>query len=201
MTEICDPFAGWHAIGHLWAYCRGMEEACIEVELKGIAVTTALVRVNPSFESEQVVEISEGSFKEYSENGTTWKVYCDGVNMSQMLASIRICYDEAVTVPCSDHETQAACEAAGCYWYGGACHSTADGDAYELPLYGSVTVLGNTFTNTKLRNCTSHNTSGGLGSEDPCGWRGWRHLCSRKPGTSGLHLYDWRHHGRHIYVA
>jgi len=93
MTEICDPFAGWHAIGHLWAYCRGMEEACIEVELKGIAVTTALVRVNPSFESEQVVEISEGSFKEYSENGTTWKVYCDGVNMSQMLASIRICYD------------------------------------------------------------------------------------------------------------
>ncbi len=94
MTEICDPFAGWSAIGHLWAHCRGAEEACIEVELIGIAATTALVRVNPSFESEKTVEISEGSFKEYSENGTTWRVYCDGVNMSQMLASIRICYDE-----------------------------------------------------------------------------------------------------------
>lgn len=93
-TEICDPYAGWNAIGHLWAHCRGLEEACIEVELKGIAATTALVKVNPSFESEKTVEISEGSFKEYSENGTTWRVYCDGVNMSQMLASIRICYDE-----------------------------------------------------------------------------------------------------------
>ena len=93
-TEICDPFSGWYAIGHLWAHCRGAEEACIEVELIGIAATTALVKVKPSFESEKTVEISEGSFKEYSENGTTWRVYCDGVNMSQMLASIRICYDE-----------------------------------------------------------------------------------------------------------
>jgi hypothetical protein len=96
MTEICDPFAGWHAIGHLWAHCRGAEDACIEVELKVISATTALVRINPSFESEKTVEIPEGSFKEYSENGTTWRVYCDGVNMSQMLASIRICYDEDV---------------------------------------------------------------------------------------------------------
>jgi hypothetical protein len=150
MTEICDPFAGWHAIGHLWAHCRGAEDACIEVELKGIAATTALVKVKPSFESEKTVEISEGSFKEYSENGTIWRVYCDGVNISQMLASIRICYDENATIPCSDHETQAACEAAGCYWYGGSCNSTPEGEGYELPLYGSVTVFGNTFTNTKL---------------------------------------------------
>ncbi len=96
MAENCDPMAGWSPIGHTWAHCRGAEEACIEAELIGIAGETALVKVMPTFESEKVVEITEGSFKGYSENGTTWRVYCDGVNMSQMLASIRICYDAEV---------------------------------------------------------------------------------------------------------
>ncbi len=94
MVEICDPFAGWSAIGHVWAYCRGAEEACIEVELLGMTEGTALVKVMPTFGSEKVEEIPEGFFKEYSENGTTWRVYCDGANLSEMLASIRICYDE-----------------------------------------------------------------------------------------------------------
>ena len=94
MPEICDPLAGYGDIGHVWAHCRGTEEACIEVELIGIAGDTALVKVMPTFGSERVEEITEGSHKEYSENGTTWRVYCDGVNMSQMLARIVICYDE-----------------------------------------------------------------------------------------------------------
>ena len=93
MAENCDPLGGWGAVGHIWAHCRGLEEACIEVELKGISATHALVDVKPTFESARVEEIPEGSFKEYTENGTTWRVYCDGVNMSAMLASIRICYD------------------------------------------------------------------------------------------------------------
>jgi len=150
MSENCDPLGGWGTIGHVWAHCRGAEEACIEATLINMSETHALVRVSPTFESERVEEIAPGSFKEYTEDGATWRVYCDGVNMGQMLASIRICYDEDVTVPCSDYETQATCEAAGCYWYGDACHSTPEDEGYELPLYGSVTVFGNTFTNTKL---------------------------------------------------
>lgn len=93
MAENCDPMAGWFGIGHAWAHCRGAEEACIEATLIGISGTAALVKVEPTFASEKVEEIPEGSFKEYNENGTVWRVYCDGVNMSQMLASIRICYD------------------------------------------------------------------------------------------------------------
>lgn len=93
MTEICDPLGGWGNIGHTWAHCRGAEEACIEATLIGISGITALVKVEPTFAGEKFEEILEGSFKEYNENGTTWRVYCDGVNMSQMLASIRICYD------------------------------------------------------------------------------------------------------------
>lgn len=96
MAEICDPLGGWFGIGHIWAHCRGVEEACIEAELIGIAAGTALVKVKPSFGSEKVEEITEGSFKEYNENGITWRVYCDGVNMSMMLADIRICYDDTV---------------------------------------------------------------------------------------------------------
>ena len=150
MAEICDPLSGWGTIGHVWAHCREGEAACIEAELIGIRAGTALVQVNPTFEPEKMEEIKEGSFKEYNENGTIWRVYCHGANMDQAIADIVICYDEEIIVPCSDHETQTTCEAAGCYWYGGACHSTPEGDAYELPLYGSVTVFGNTFTNTKL---------------------------------------------------
>jgi len=96
MTENCDPLAGWSPTGHTWAHCRGAEEACIEATLINMSSTHALVKVEPTFASEIVEEILEGSFKEYNENGTTWRVYCDGVNMSQMLASIRICYDETV---------------------------------------------------------------------------------------------------------
>ena len=94
MVEICDPLSGWGTIGHVWAHCRGLEEACIEAELMGISATTALVKVMPTFGPERVEEITEGSYKEYNENGTVWRVHCLGVNMSQMLADIVICYDE-----------------------------------------------------------------------------------------------------------
>ena len=179
MAENCDPLGGWFGIGHAWAHCRGAEEACIVVELKGISATDALVNVNPTFQAEKIEQIAPGTYKEYAEDGWRWRVHCDGVNMSQMLASIRICYEEAEPTPCSthlttaeceaagcfwyngachseaeptpctDHATQAACEAAGCYWYDGSCHGTPEG-GYELPLYGSVSALGHTFTNTKL---------------------------------------------------
>jgi hypothetical protein len=96
MTEICDPLAGWSPIEHTWAHCRGAEAACIEVTLINMSSTHALVKVEPTFASEKVEEIPEGSFKEYNENGTTWRVYCDGVNMSEMLASIRICYEAGI---------------------------------------------------------------------------------------------------------
>jgi len=92
VAEICDPLSGWGTIGNAWAHCRGLEEACITAELMGISSTTALVKVMPTFGSEITEEIAEGSYKEYNENGTVWRVYCDDVNMSEMLASIRICY-------------------------------------------------------------------------------------------------------------
>jgi hypothetical protein len=97
MTEICDPLAGYFGIGYVWAFCRGGEEACIEVQLIGLSAENALVRVIPSFGSERVEEIPKGSYKEYSENGITWRVYCDGINFGMAkLANIRICYDTEV---------------------------------------------------------------------------------------------------------
>jgi len=41
-----------------------MEEACIEVELKGIAVTTALVRVNPGAGGRDLGGIFQGVQRE-----------------------------------------------------------------------------------------------------------------------------------------
>jgi hypothetical protein len=149
MTEICDPFGGWGGIGHVWAHCRGLEDACVEVELLGISSTHALVKIIPSWTSARTAEIAPGSYEEYNENGTVWRVYCNGVNMSQMLAKIEICYEEAATVPCSDHETQADCEAAGCYWYGGACHSTPENG--EEPPEGTTEI--GMRTELQSRNC------------------------------------------------
>lgn len=178
MAESCDPLGGWFGVGHAWAHCRGAEEACIVAELRDVFAEEALVKVTPTFQGEAFVRIAPGEFKEYTEDGWRWRVYCDGVNLSLMIADIRICYEEAPIpcsthlttaeceaagcywydgschseaepTPCISHATQAACEAAGCYWYDGSCHGTPEG-GYELPLYGSVSALGHTFTNTKL---------------------------------------------------
>ena len=46
MAEICDPFGGWERTDHLWAHCRGDEEACVTVELLGIGETHALVKIH-----------------------------------------------------------------------------------------------------------------------------------------------------------
>ena len=97
MAEICDPYAGWHGIHHKWAHCRGGEEACLTIELLAVTDAYAYVGVDRSWAAKQGRAIDRGSYIEYFEGDTRWRVYCDGVNTSQDLASIRICYEEAET--------------------------------------------------------------------------------------------------------
>lgn len=45
--------------------------------------------------------------------------------------------------PCTDRLTQEECEAAGCYWYDGACHSTPEVPPIppiDLPALGGIAV-------------------------------------------------------------
>lgn len=94
MTEkICDPLAGWSGIGHLWAHCRDGEDACITCELLQVTSTYAYVGVDRTWAAKEGQMISPETYVEYLEDGTVWRVYCDGVNTSQNLASIRICYE------------------------------------------------------------------------------------------------------------
>lgn len=95
MTEICDPYAGWYGIHHMWAQCRGGEEACLTIELLVVDEAYASVGVDPSWGERHTAFIDKGSYIEYTEGSTVWRVYCDGVNTSQNLASIRICYEES----------------------------------------------------------------------------------------------------------
>ena len=99
MAEICDPYAGWHGIHHKWAHCRGGEEACLTIELLAVTDAYAYVGVDRSWAAKQGRAIDRGSYIEYFEGDTRWRVYCDGVNTSQDLASIRICYEEAEETP------------------------------------------------------------------------------------------------------
>ena len=128
MTETCDPDAGWFGKGHTWALCRGVEDYCVEATLVDVSSTQARLTVSRTGESDRNEIITSGSYKEYSEGDYTWRVYVNGVNKSQALASVKICYRKEGTTPpptsCSDHNTAAACEAAGCYWYNGACHGS-----------------------------------------------------------------------------
>ena len=139
--ENCDPLAGWFGKTHFWAHCRGYEDACISVELIDVSETQARVMIRPSWRSADECFIRSGEYEEYTENGYIWRVYCDGVWQSSALANIRICFksDDTPPVPCSDHETQTACEAAGCNWYDGACHGTPDPDT--PPAIGNATEM------------------------------------------------------------
>jgi len=134
MSENCDPLAGWAGLNHKWAHCRGGEDACITIELLSVTDKYAYVGVDRSWADKEGRGIDKDSYIEYTENDTVWHVYCDGVNKSQNLASIRICYEEADEPEpepdpyCRDFTDQSNCERAGCYWYGGACHGSPEGD-------------------------------------------------------------------------
>lgn len=93
MTEICDPYAGWYGLNHKWAQCRGHEDACITCELLQVTSTYAYVGVDRTWAAKEGQMISPGEYVEYTEGTTVWRIHCDGVNTSQNLASIRICYE------------------------------------------------------------------------------------------------------------
>lgn len=93
MTEVCDNFSGWFGAEHVWAHCRDGESACLLVELRKVEDSKAYLRIMPSWQDGRDYErIGVGDFVEYTESGTRWKIYCDNLNQSQQLASIRICY-------------------------------------------------------------------------------------------------------------
>lgn len=103
--ENCDPLAGWFGKGHVWAHCRGFEDACVTVELIDMSETQARVNVLPSWRApDNDVFIRQGEYAEYTESGHIWRVHCDGVWQSSALASIRICYvgDETPPEPTPD---------------------------------------------------------------------------------------------------
>ena len=134
MTETCDPNAGWFGKGHTWALCRGVEDYCIEATLVDVSETQARLTVSRIGESDRDEIIASGSYKEYTESDYTWRVYVNGVNKSQALASVRICYSKNETpATCTDYETKDACEAAGCYWYDGSCHASPQGGGGTTP--------------------------------------------------------------------
>lgn len=94
MTEICDDYAGWHGLNHIWSHCRGGEEACLSIELLAVESGYAYVGVDRSWADKQGMYIDVDSYIEYFEGDTRWRVYCDGTSTSQNAASIRICYEE-----------------------------------------------------------------------------------------------------------
>ena len=91
---ICDPYAGWHGIGHEWAHCRGDEDECLTVELLSVGSGYAYVGTERSWEGREGIFINSGSYHEYQENGRWWRIYCDGVVTSMEQANIRICYED-----------------------------------------------------------------------------------------------------------
>jgi len=97
MSENCDPYTGWFGINHKWAHCRDGEEACLTIELLSVTTEYAYVGVAPSWDESHGTSIKKGSYIEYLEGDTTWRVYCDGVNTSQNLANIRICCTKETT--------------------------------------------------------------------------------------------------------
>jgi len=127
---VCDPNAGWHGKGWIWSRCRGDEEACLSVELLMVGVGYAYVGTDRSWEGRQGAYINVGEPLEYLEGNRLWQIHCDGAVESMQEANIRICYEDIPDQP-PDPEPD-----------------TPGG--YELPLYGSTSVFGWTFTNTRL---------------------------------------------------
>ena len=99
---VCDPYAGWGAINNKWAHCRGGEDACLTAELATLGPTYAYVGIWTSWGVWEGRAIHKGSFVEYEENGTVWRVHCDGLVHSMNQANIRICYIPSEAPPDAD---------------------------------------------------------------------------------------------------
>jgi len=96
--KVCDPFQGWENIGHVWAHCRGLEDACVEVELIDVSETQAQIKITRTFGEEEIYFIDDGEvygFWESTSNSPYWTITCNGVSKSMAAASIEICYEEA----------------------------------------------------------------------------------------------------------
>ena len=98
MTWNCDPFGGWYDLGHIWGHCRGYEEGCVEVEFFRFSTTDPnkiRVIITPTWGDPFYEYMVDGdSITVPGDSGYEWKVECRGVNSSQQLASIYICYQE-----------------------------------------------------------------------------------------------------------
>jgi len=128
MDESCGATSGWFSVGHIWWHTKGMEESSVDAELIDVSTSQVRMLVRTSWGVTDDAIIGKGSHETYQEpGGPVWRVYCDDVSVSMSAASIRICYTtEPEPKVCSDYTNQVDCNAAGCYWYDGACHGTPD---------------------------------------------------------------------------
>jgi len=122
--------------------CGFMEITLKDVNYIGDQIYTA---INGSFfERDDHFLFAVDTPVSYHDEGCkeTWTVTFIG-SPGTGIATIKLCVvadeDEPPAVPCGDHTTEADCTAAGCYWYDGACHGTAevpDGDADIIDIPG-----------------------------------------------------------------
>lgn len=121
-------------------------ESCgfMEVTLQDVAAAgdKIYVNINSSFLSPIIEVINDGETKTYYDESCkeTWTVKCIGIFGTSVI--IELCFiteEEPPVIPCANYTTEAECIAAGCYWYDGSCHGTAEapgGDVEPITIPG-----------------------------------------------------------------
>lgn len=106
------------------------------VSMEGVAEPNfvKLLSANPCFKGGSIRAFNLGSER---------KIECDDLSAGYWIVTyvayineynirVKACFHEGEegTIPCPNHSTQAACEAAGCFWYNGGCHTNDE----EIPI-------------------------------------------------------------------